>query len=105
MPKGGEVAGIRLDEPNEAILMLGAANRDPARFADPGRFWPGRPDPGPLSFGAGPHFCLAVALARLEGTISVPRLLRRFPGLAPAGAAERRPGLTFRGLEHLPVRL
>jgi cytochrome P450 len=101
----GEVAGIEVDEPDEVILILGAANRDPARFADPDRFWPGRPDSGSLSFGAGPHFCLGAALARLEGTIAVPRLLRRFPGLAPAGAAERRPGLTFRGLEHLPVRL
>lgn len=101
----GAIGGIGVDEPDEVILMLGAANRDPARFADPDRFWPGRPDQGPLSFGAGPHFCLGAALARLEGAIALPRLLRRFPGLAPAAEAERRPGLTFRGLEHLPIRL
>jgi cytochrome P450 len=52
-----------------------------------------------MSFVAGAHFCLGAALARLEGAGAFPRLLRRFPGLAPAGESERRQGLTFRGFD------
>ena len=101
----GELAGVEVGPGEQLIVMLGAANRDPRRFARPGAFWPGRPGGGPLSFGAGAHFCLGAALARLEGAVAFPRLLRRFPGLASAGEPERRQGMTFRGFERLPVSL
>jgi cytochrome P450 len=45
------------------------------------------------------------ALARLEGTIAFPRLLRRFPVITPAGRPERRAGVVLRGFETLPVSL
>lgn len=100
----GELAGVEVGG-EQLIVMLEAANRDPRRFTEPDSFRPGRPDGGPLSFGAGAHFCLGAALARLEGTVAFPRLLRRFPGLAAAGQPERRAGMTFRGFERLPVSL
>jgi cytochrome P450 len=89
---------------------LGAANRDPRRFGAPDEFRPARydpagPDSAPLSFGAGAHFCLGAALARLEGAVAFPRLLSRFPALAPAGDPVRRPTLLLRGFETLPVRV
>ncbi|WP_018785085.1 cytochrome P450 [Micromonospora sp. CNB394] len=88
-----------------AIVLLGAANRDPRRYPDPARFDPWRAQSAPLSFGAGPHYCLGAALARLEAQVAFPLLLRRLPGLAVAGRPERRVRLTLRGHATLPVRV
>lgn len=101
-----EVGGLTLTPDRDHLLvLLGAANRDPRRFTEPDRFWPQRPNAGPLSFGGGAHFCLGAALARLEGTVAFPRLLRRFPDLAAAGEPKRRFGIVLRGFEHQPVTL
>ena len=85
--------------------MLAAANRDPRRFADPGRFDPARADGAPLSFGGGAHFCIGAALARLEAAVAFPRILRRFPDLAAAAEPERKDGFVLRGFETQPVYL
>jgi cytochrome P450 len=87
------------------IALLGAANRDPRRFADPGAFNPARPDLGALSFGAGPHYCLGAALARMEGTVAFPRLLGAFGQISAAGEPVRRSGVALRGFDKLPVAL
>jgi cytochrome P450 len=102
------VGGIIAVPGAEVVTLLGAANRDPRRFGDAGEFRPARYDPAgpdspPISFGAGAHFCLGAALARLEGAVAFPRLLSRFPALAPAGDPVRRPGLVLRGFETLPI--
>jgi cytochrome P450 len=87
------------------IVLIGAANRAPARCPRPGAFDPARAGSKPLSFGAGPHICLGNALARLEAAIAFPRLLRRFPRLAavPGVPRLRRDRLTLRGYHTLPV--
>ncbi|MGH3417941.1 MAG: cytochrome P450, partial [Actinocrinis sp.] len=105
MAEGLEVGGLPVVRGSEVLLLLGAANRDPARFAEPHRFDPARPDNQPLSFGAGGHFCLGAALARLEAATAFPLLLKRFPKLAPAGGAEpvRADRLVLRGYRTLPV--
>jgi cytochrome P450 len=90
----------------QMIVMLGAANRDPAAFAEPDRLDVGRNESRRhLAFGGGIHHCLGAALARVEGEIAVPSLLRRFPNMELAGEPTRRPNFTLRGLEHLPVSL
>jgi cytochrome P450 len=76
-----EIAGHRIRKGAVVALLLGAANRDPARFADPDRLDLGRTDNHHLSFGHGAHFCLGAALARVEAQIVIPSLLRRFPDL------------------------
>jgi cytochrome P450 len=98
-----EIGGVQVAAGDEVIALLGAGNRDPRRFADPDRFDPRRSEGGPLSFGAGAHFCVGAALARLEAAIAFPRLLAAFPALAGAGEPQRRAGLVLRGFETLPV--
>jgi cytochrome P450 len=88
-------------------LSLGAANRDPAVFFEPDRFDIGRADNRHLAFGAGPHLCLGMTLARRELAVSLGRLMQRMPRLR---FDERRPlrrradSLVLRGLQSLPVR-
>jgi pimeloyl-[acyl-carrier protein] synthase len=76
-----EFDGRRLRRGNVVLCLLGAANRDPARYADPDRLDLTRPDIEHLAFGRGPHFCLGAALARAEAQIAIPALLRAFPEL------------------------
>lgn len=88
------------------VLMLGAANRDPAQFREPGTFDIGRTPNHHLAFGAGPHFCLGAPLARLEARIAFTALLKRFPNMR---LAEDPPVMVrsphMRVLESLPVLL
>jgi len=100
-----EIGGLPVSAGDQVVLLIGAGNRDPRRFASPDRFDPQRPDPGALSFGGGSHFCLGAALARLEATIAFPALLARFRAITAAGEATRLPGLAFRGFESLPICL
>ena len=98
-----EYAGIRLKKGETVGLMLGAANRDPARFPEPDRFLPER-DPNPqVSFGAGIHFCIGAPLARLEMEIALPLLFQRLPKLALAEQPRYRNAYHFHGLESLKV--
>ena len=98
-----QVAGVPVPPGAEMIVLLGAANRDPERFAEPERFRPDRPGNAPLSFGAGAHYCLGAPLARLEAQVALPALLRRFPDLALTARPVRRERLTLRGWAALPV--
>src|SRR5262249_39608954 len=87
-------------------LSLGAANRDPEVFAEPDRFDVGRSDNRHLAFGAGPHLCLGMTLARRELEVSLGLLVGRMPRLRfdEGGPRRRTDSLVFRGLASLPVR-
>ena len=99
-----EYASIKFKKGEEVGLLLGAANRDPARFAEPDRFDPLR-DPNPhVSFGAGIHFCVGAPLARLEMQVAMPILFQRLPKLALAETPRYRNSYHFHGLESLRVQ-
>ena len=95
--------GVRLARGERIGLLLGAANRDPARFHDPDRFDPAR-KPGPhVTFGAGIHFCLGAPLARLELAVALPILFQRLPRLHLASPPRYRDSYHFHGLQWLEV--
>jgi cytochrome P450 len=101
-----EVLGRRIRDDQEVLLVLAAANRDPARFPDPDRLDITRRDDAHLAFGHGAHFCLGASLARLEATLALGALARRFPRLELAtDEPARRAGFAIRALVSLPVRL
>jgi cytochrome P450 len=98
-----EVAGSVIPPKQLILVMLGAANRDPRRYEEPQVFDAGRPEIRPLSFGAGPHFCLGAALARAEARLAFPQLLERFPSVRAAGEPVRNPQQFLRGFKSMPV--
>ncbi|HEX3498521.1 MAG TPA: cytochrome P450, partial [Stellaceae bacterium] len=84
-------------------LCIGAANRDPALFADPDRLDIARTPNRHLAFGFGVHHCAGAVLARLEGRVAIARFLKRFPESRLAGPAIRGRRARFRGFVALPA--
>jgi hypothetical protein len=99
-----EVDGRLFPRATVMAVLLAAANRDPAAYADPGRFRLDRRDePEHLAFSSGIHYCLGAPLARLEARVAAEELFRRTRGMRPAGAGRRTSSLLVRGLTSLPV--
>jgi len=99
-----EVGGVVVAKGQRVAALLGAANRDPAVFADADTFDPAR-DPNPhLAFGAGLHFCLGAPLARMELAESLDVLGERAPDLALDGEPLSRGTFVLRGFDSVPVR-
>ena len=100
-----ELGGTTVPRGAELGLLFGSANRDPGVFDDAARFDVGRRTNPHVSFGAGTHFCLGAALARLELQTSFETVLRRMPGLSLVEEPRWRPGYVIRGLQELRVRV
>ena len=98
-----EYNGLRLSKGETVGLLLGAANRDSARFPEPDRFDPARVTNPHVSFGAGIHFCVGAPLARLELNVALPILFQRLPGLRLAEKPRYRDAYHFHGLERLDL--
>ena len=94
-----------LPKGQQAILLLGAANRDPRQFANPDHLDITRSENRHLAFGMGIHFCLGAPLARIEGQIAIGEMSRRLrsPQML-AAEPEYKENVTLRGLASLPVR-
>jgi cytochrome P450 len=97
-----ELGGVTLAAGTSVTLCIGAANRDPAQFADPERLDVGRNPNRHLAFGTGAHQCAGMALARLEGAIAMSRFLARFPGYALSAPPVRGGRVRFRGFLSVP---
>src|SRR3954471_9442865 len=97
-----ELGGIAMPPGTPVTLCIGAANRDPAQFADPERFDVGRTPNRHLAFGTGAHQCAGMALARLEGAIAISGFLARFPDYALPGKPVRGGRVRFRGFLSVP---
>ncbi|UWQ39935.1 cytochrome P450 [Leisingera aquaemixtae] len=100
-----EIGGCRVPAGTNLHLVIGAANRDPEVFENPEVFDIARSPNRHLAFAGGPHVCVGLTLARLEGRIAIEGFLRRFPdyrllpGRVPGGR------IRFRGYAALPARL
>ena len=92
-----------LEPGDQVAALLGAANRDPAVFADPDRFAPARTANPHLSFGAGLHFCLGAPLARMELVEALRLLLGTLPDLRVSEPPRSRGTFVLRGLRSLRV--
>lgn len=101
-----EIGGHAIRAGQLVIGVLGAANRDPERFADPDRLDLSRADNHHLAFSQGAHFCLGAQLAKLECELAIGTLLRRFPQWTgdPEAPTWRR-SLIIRGPVSLPLQL
>jgi cytochrome P450 len=100
-----EVGGVTMPAGTFVTIGIGAANRDPAEFADPDRLDVAREPNRHLAFGSGPHVCIGLNVARLEGRIAVERFLARFPDYRLAGEPVRGGRARFRGFLSVPVEL
>jgi cytochrome P450 len=101
-----ELGGRTIKRGDLVIAILGSADRDPARFAEPDALDLDRQDNRHVAFGRGSHYCLGAPLARAETEIALATLLRRLPGLRLVGDpsdVEWRPVPLFRSLVSLPV--
>jgi cytochrome P450 len=96
-----EISGVTIPAGSFALLLAGAANRDPGLCVEPGRFSVERGVRRHLAFGHGIHFCLGAPLARLEAAIALRQLLPLLPELRIVGEPEWKPNTVLRGLEHL----
>lgn len=83
--------------------MIGAL-RDPSVFPAPDTFDMRRDLSQTVAFGGGPHYCMGAALARLEGTVVIGSLLRRYPRMQLAGEPSFSPSCIMRAITGLPIR-
>ncbi|NVK14974.1 MAG: cytochrome P450 [Rhodobacteraceae bacterium] len=100
-----EIGGIRVPAGTNLHLVIGAANRDPEVFENSEEFDITRTPNRHLAFAGGPHVCVGLTLARLEGKIAIERLLRRFPDYRILPDRVQGGRIRFRGYAALPALL
>ncbi len=100
-----ELCGVEIPKHALVLPLLGAANRDPAVFAEPDRFDITRDNQAHLGFGLGNHFCLGASLARLEAAIALETIFERLPDWRiDAERTPRHGSWLVRGPTALPLR-
>jgi cytochrome P450 len=85
------------------LVLLAAAQRDPAEFDRPDTFDPDRGTLRHLAFGRGVHYCLGAPLARLEAVVALAAVTARFPGARLDSEPHYKTNVTLRGLSALSV--
>lgn len=98
--------GREFKQGERVFLMMNAANRDPRAYDEPDRLDLGRHGVPHLTFGYGAHICLGFPLARLEGQIALPAVLKRWRRIEPAAERfEWLDSMVLRGMKEFPVRV
>lgn len=100
------LAGQQIAEGEKVIMYYGAANRDPAVFADPDRLDVARPNADKhLAFGFGPHVCLGKRVAQIQIEEATRQILQKYPAISWTGEIEIAPNNFVHAIRRLPVRL
>lgn len=100
-----EFKGKQFRAGQKVIILVGAANRDPTVFADPGALDIGREEKSHISFGRGIHYCLGSPLALLEARVAFANLVERFSSIELVEEPEFRDQIVLRGVESLWIRV
>jgi len=98
-----EISGVKIHEGEKIASLLGSGNRDERVFNSPDLMDITRTPNPHISFGGGIHFCIGAPLARLEMSIALPALIKRFPKLQLSSEPKRRESFTLRGYERVEV--
>jgi cytochrome P450 len=99
------LGGVAMPAGTYVHIGIGAANRDPAQFADPERLDLRRQPNRHLAFAAGIHACAGMSLARMEAVVAIGKFVRRFTLIERDGAFTRGGRARFRGFLHYPLRV
>jgi cytochrome P450 len=102
--KDVELSDIRIPRDSKIMLSVGAANRDPKKWADPDVFNIDRRPQGHVGFGTGIHGCVGQMIARLEVETLLSALADRVGHIEFAGEPVRQLHNTLRGFERLAMR-
>jgi cytochrome P450 len=101
-----ELHGKALKTGERVFLLMNAANRDERAYPGPDRVDLGRHGPAHLTFGFGPHLCLGFPLARLEGQVALPAVLRRWRSIELArDQVGWLDSMVLRGMSAMPIRV
>ncbi len=102
------VEGVTIPEGSFCMMRWGAANRDETRFPNADQLIPERENAGRhVGFGAGPHVCPGMMLARQELTIAVNLLLARLDNIelaTPQPTPRHKPSLGLHPLRELNIK-
>ncbi len=93
--------GVQVKGGSQVLALVGSANHDESRFAEPAQFDIDRDARGHLALGAGNHFCLGAALARLEASALLEAFLPRLAAFELVSEGEFPESHAFRGRQHL----
>lgn len=99
------IGDVELSDGARVMILLAAANRDPARWEDPSRFDITRPKQGHLTFGSGVHTCIGAGLGRLEAQVLMAEILDRLPDFQIAEPIEYGPPLFMRGPKAVRIKV
>jgi cytochrome P450 len=98
-----ELSGATIPADTAVFLLIGSANHDETKFAEPERFDLTRDPSEHLAFGFGTHFCLGAQLARLEAKVALEELFSGPAYRIDRDRMERVNSVLLRGLKHLPM--